>query len=446
VSGLKRSGVCPSGRSDGREDCGRRRHQKLQCDGKPSAGVEDGRGERGVILVGDIDGTKTRLAITFVVMLLWGSAPVLAQEYIRDTEPIPESVDQEVTPFELAFKEKAKIPRFFPWLKEKLKDTPPFLRDTTLGLNVRSYYFYRDNYPGSSPQVNEAWALGGSLSYQSGWFLDHFDVGTVLYTSQPIYAPEDRDGTGLLKPGQQGYTVLGQLYGRVKVVEGNFINLYQYEYNTPFINKNDSRMTPNTFEGYTFTGSSGGKDGALGFNYGLGYIDKIKLRNSDTFISMSEAAGAHVKRGVFAGGGRFSYGGFSLGAIDHYSDDIINIFYTEGTEKFFVTDNLGVLFTAQFTDQWSVGENLLTGYSFSTNQVGMKADMSYRRSVVTLGYTRNSQGADLQYPWSGYPGFTSVQVRDFNNAGENAFMGKVSYDFTSLGLQGVAAYALYVHG
>ena len=64
----------------------------------------------------------------------------------------------------------------------------------------------------------EAWALGGALSYQSGWFLDHFSVGAVLYTSQRLYGPDDRDGTLLLKPGQQGYTVVGQLYGRVKLV------------------------------------------------------------------------------------------------------------------------------------------------------------------------------------------------------------------------------------
>jgi len=181
-------------------------------------------------------------------MLLLGGMPVVAQEYIRDEEPIPESTDQVVTPLELAFREKPRIPRFFPWLKEQLKNTPPFLRDTGLDLNIRSYYYYKENYAGSNPQVNEAWALGGSLSYRSGWFLDHFSVGSTLYTSQPIYAPEDRDGTGLLKPGQQGYTVVGQIFGRVKFLEDNFINLYRYEYNTPYINRNESRMTPNINE------------------------------------------------------------------------------------------------------------------------------------------------------------------------------------------------------
>ena len=381
-----------------------------------------------------------------MVMVLWASTLVLAQEYIRNEEPIPKSVDQVVSPMELTFQEKPKIPRFFPWLKEQLKDTPAFFRDTTLGLKVRSYYFYRDNYSGSSPQVNEAWALGGSLSYRSGWFLDHFGVGAVLYTSQPLYAPDDTDGTLLLKPGQEGYTVVGQLYGRVKLFEENFINIYRYEYNTPFINQNDNRMTPNTFEGYTLTGVLGGKDGAPGFSYGTGYITRIKERNSDRFVWMSQDAGADVKRGVFTGGGRFFYKGFMFGAIDYYSDDILNIFYTESSYKLPVTDRIGLLFTAQFTDQRSVGGDLLKGYSFSTNQFGAKAEASLGGGIVTLAYTTDSKGADLQSPWGGYPGYTSVQVQDFNRAGESAFMVKASYDFTRLGLEGVAAYALFVHG
>jgi hypothetical protein len=39
-----------------------------------------------------------------------------------------------------------------------------------------------------------------------------------------------------------------------------------------------------------------------------------------------------------------------------------------------------------------------------------------------------------------------VQVQDFNRAGEDAFMVKGSYDFSRIGLDGVTAYALWVHG
>jgi hypothetical protein len=331
----------------------------------------------------------------------------------------------------------------FPRAKEQLKDTPAFFRDTKLNLNIRTYYFYRDKYDDSQ---SEAWTLGGAVSYQSGWFLDRFSLGSVLYTSQRLYGPEDRDGTLLLKPRQHDYTVVGQLYGRVKLFEENFLNIYRYEYNTPYINKNDSRMTPNTFEGYTFNGAYGGKEGAPGFKYGGGYILKIKERNSDRFVWMSQDAGADVKRGVFLGGGNVSYKGFTFGAIDYYSDDILNIFYTEGSYKLRVTDRLGLLFSAQFTDQRSTGDDLLKGYSFNTNQIGVKSDVSYGGAVLTLGYTHASRGEDMQNPWSGYPGYTSVQVQDFNRAGEDAFIAKLSYDFTTLGLQGVTAYALFVYG
>ncbi len=84
-------------------------------------------------------------ALGVLALLPVGITPVMAQEYIRDEEPVPDSVDQVVSPMELSFQEKAKIPRFFPWLKEQLKDTPAFFRDTKLNLNIRSFYLYRDN-------------------------------------------------------------------------------------------------------------------------------------------------------------------------------------------------------------------------------------------------------------------------------------------------------------
>jgi hypothetical protein len=379
---------------------------------------------------------------SIALFFLYGT-PAMAQEAISQEEPTPGSVQEEIVPMERSFQEKPSRPGFFPWLKEELKDAPPFFRDTKLDLNVRTYYLYRDKFDDT---IIEAWALGGSLSYRSGWFLDHFGIGATLYTSQPLHAPDDRDGTLLLEPVQEGYTQLGQLYARVKIMDENFINLFRYEYNTPYINKNDNRMTPNTFEAYTFTGTAGGKDGTPKFTYGAGYFDKIKPRNSDHFISMAEAAGVDADRGVYAAGANVSFPAFSIGAIDYYSNDIINIGYAEAKYTLTLTERLGILFSAQFTDQRSVGDDLLKGYSFETNQFGLMTSLSYRGGIITLAYTKNAEDADLQNPWSSYPGYTSVQVQDFNRAGENAFMVKGSYDFSHLGLDGVTAYALWVRG
>jgi len=390
-------------------------------------------------------GTVFFEGLVFIVLFLLGGTPALAQEAISAEEPTIGSVQEAVVPMERSFQEKPRIPGVFPWLKEKLKDTPPFFRDTKLDLKLRTYFLYRDNFDYS---LNEAWALGGSLAYRSGWFLDRFSIGAALYTSQPLYAPDPRDGTFLLQSGQEGYTVLGQLYGKIKIVDGNFLNIYRYEYNTPYINKNDSRMTPNTFEAYTVTGAAGGKDGAPRFTYGAGYFDKIKTRNSSSFISMSEAAGANVKRGVYAAGLNVSFPApaLSIGAIDYYANDIINIGYTEGKYTVNVTEHLALLLAAQFTDQRSVGGNLLEGFDFQTNQLGLQAALSYGGGILTLAYTMDAKGADLQSPWSSYPGYTSVQVQDFNRAGEDAVMIKGSYDFSRIGLEGVTAYALWVHG
>jgi hypothetical protein len=381
------------------------------------------------------------LVITLAPLLF--AAAVQAQDVISQEEPTPSSVDEISSPIERSFLERIERPGFFPWLKEQLKDTPAFFRDTKLDLNLRSFYFRRDKYDDS---VSSAWAMGGALAYKSGWLLDRIQVGTTFYWSERLYGPGDKDGTLLLKPGQNGYTVLGQAFGRIKLFEDHFVNLYRYEYNTPFIGKNDVRMTPNTFEGYTLTGSFGGKDGAPGFRYGAGYITKIKERNSDDFVWMSRDAGADVKRGVGVIGGTFTQGKFSLGAINYYSNDIINIFYTETKYSLPITKDLGAAVAFQFADQRSTGQDLLKGRSFAGDQIGLKGDLSYGGAVLSLGYTNTLQHEDMQNPWSGYPGYTSVQVQDFNRAKEQALITKLSYDFTRLGLEGVSSYVLYVHG
>ena len=104
--------------------------------------------------------------------------------------------------------------RYIPELQESLEKLPPFIRDTDLNLHFRTFYFDRIN-PDDS--VNEAWAIGGWLEYRSGWLWDTFAMGAVGYTSQPLYAPNDKDGTTLLAAGQGGITVLGQAYGQLPV-------------------------------------------------------------------------------------------------------------------------------------------------------------------------------------------------------------------------------------
>jgi hypothetical protein len=86
-------------------------------------------------------------------------------------------------------------------------------------------------------------------------------------------------------------------------------------------------------------------------------------------------------------GDLFCYGKFSLGAINYYSKDIINIFYTESKYSFSITKDLGALLAIQFADQRSTGDDLSKGRSFAANQVGVNGDMNHEGAAFTLGYT-----------------------------------------------------------
>jgi len=322
-------------------------------------------------------------------------------------------------------------------------ELPAFIADARFNAQLKTFYFNREKYDSTH---SEAWALGGSASFRSGYLANLLRVGAVVYTSQKLVGLNNRDGTLLLEPGQESYTVLGQAYAEIKLTDRIFGAIGRKEYNTPYINAHDVRMTPNTFEGITTYGTAGGKDGAPAWRFGAGYIDKIKEKNSDKFIWMSRDAGGSVDRGVFLAGANYTDGDFSLGAIDYFSDDIINIFYTEAKYTMPLSAGTKLALGAQYTNQHSTGSELLTGSRFSAHQGGVKGEYLAGAATVTLGYTNTGKGADIRNPWSGAPGYTSVQVLDFNRANERALIARAAYDFTVHGAPGLTAYALAVFG
>jgi hypothetical protein len=118
----------------------------------------------------------------------------------RDEVETLTSIEQGVTPIEHSF---APITHE-EWVRETRRQA---FRDTKFYGELRSFYMDSDNINGS---VNQAWALGGSLGFKTGYFRDLLAFGATGYTSQPLYAPAGKGGTLLLTSSQQGYTVLGQ--------------------------------------------------------------------------------------------------------------------------------------------------------------------------------------------------------------------------------------------
>jgi hypothetical protein len=290
-----------------------------------------------------------------------------------------------------------------------------------------------------------AWAIGGSAGFQTGLFRDLFSIGATGYTSQPLYAPDGEGGTKLLTSDQSGYTVLGEAYAQVRLSDDLGLTVGRRGFDTPYLSRNDSRMTPQTFEGVALQGATV-KDAHQGeWRYGAGYFDKEKEVDSSDFINMAKVAGASVDRGVYLAGINYKQlTGWGLGLIDYYSPDIINIAYAEVTYVIPLAETRRVNLSTQYTSQHSVGQDLLTGRSFSADQLGLKAEIATGPALLTAAYTETGRGTTVKSPWSGYPGYTSVQYGDFNDAGENAFMLRAACNVKAL--PGFSVYGLWVRG
>ena len=412
-----------------------------------------------------MSGAETTLGQQERELDLWMAAPSdlsLAVTQAAPADSALTSVEQGQTPLDQSFGD---------WRDWRLEKRRKAFEDTKFELNFRTFYFDRSDFSGAEKQ---AWAIGGWAGFKTGYFLDHIAFGATVYTTNPVFAPDDRDGTTLLQPGQEGYTALGEFYADIRIYDGLNINVGAKGYDTPFINRNDTRMTPNTFEavvlqgrvelGESSTDAGPAADGmglgkdekevavppptaskdAGAIRYGLGYFYQIKERNDNQFVSMSVDAGATVERGVFAAGALYEKGKFSIGAIDYFSEDIINIAYGETKMEFPISSDLKPKLALQFVDQSNVGDNLLDGDSFSGHQFGLKIDLPVQKALFTAGFTHAWGNANLRNPWSGYPGYTSVQVQDFNRAGESAFLLRAGYDFPWV--DGLSAYALAVFG
>jgi hypothetical protein len=317
------------------------------------------------------------------------------------------------------------------------------LEDTKADVQLRSYLLDRDKFDNSELS---ALALGGYAGFKTGYFRDRFAVGATVYTSQKLYGPEDKDGTGLLQPGQESYTVLGEIYGQFRFTDDIMLDIGRKTMNTPYINKSDTRMTPNTFESLMLMGSASNEESGNEWRFGFGYVDEMKARTSQDFVSMAEIAGAPdgVERGVYAGGANYKRGALSIGAVNYYSDDIINIFYTEAKYDIPLSEGYKIKLAAQYTAQDSAGDELLTGSSFSTSQIGVKAELAVGNALFTTAWNSNDDGADLVSPWGSIPSYNSVQVQDFNRAGEDSLLLRAGYTFKSM--PSLSAYALWVNG
>lgn len=328
-------------------------------------------------------------------------------------------------------------------VRDILKDANPFFRDTDLNLHLRTYYRgVQTTTPGKS---QEAWAAGGWLEYKSGWLLDTLQIGGTLFGTGPIYAPENRDGTALLKPVQDGFVVPGIAYAALRYQEYATLTGFRQYVDTPYVNRQDNRMVPRTNEGITVAGK-------LGFvEYLGGYLWTQKPRDSDVFKSFAELAGVRGEdRGTFVGNLKIRpLSGLTFTLHDSYTPDIFNTFYIDGEYAWQITPDWSLRIAGQYTDQRSVGQDLTTSSAFQewvTNVGGGRVLLSYKGATLKGAFSFTGPGNTIQTPFGGYPGYISQLFNDFNRANETAWLVGLAYDFKTVGLPGFTANFEYSSG
>ena len=334
------------------------------------------------------------------------------------------------------------LERLFQPLKEQMKDLPPFFRDADVKAHFRTYYFNRTN---PNDTVNEAWAFGGWLAARSGWLLDTFSIGGTLYGSAPLYAPEERDGTLLLKPGQEGYYVPGEAWAALRYQDYAVLRGYRQLVDMGYVNPQDNRMTPNTFEAVTL----GGK--ASWVQYVTGYLWEIKKRNADTFISMSSAAGVKGQHdGVAIGGVRLTpLKNLRIDLNDAWGVNMFNTLFSEVDYLHPINDQWKVRLGAQFTDQRAVNEARVQTANeryWDTQNGAFRTQLLYQELTLTGAFSITASGNTIQSPWGSFPGYLSMIDQDFNRANEKAVLVGLAYDFSRILARGLAAYTNIVWG
>lgn len=309
---------------------------------------------------------------------------------------------------------------------------PGFIEGAQLLFKSRMYYLNRTR---DNDIDSVGLALGGALELKSGWWNERVQVGGVVYTSQVLYGPEDKDGTLLFKPGPEQFTVLGEAYLTLRTSDKDILRIGRQSFDLPWLSRHDIRMAPNTF-----TAIALGRQSSNGLAYIAGYVDSIKRKNDDEFIPMSEAAGAAGSdKGLGLLGAQYTFAdGAVIGATNQNAFDVMNTFFIKGEKSFEIADGISVRGFAQYTDQRSVGDELIG--SFETYLAAVKGELSFPSGSFRLAASRAGDEKGLQSPFGGPPNYLSIIIDNFDRAGEKSVMAGMSYDLAGIGIEGISLF------
>jgi hypothetical protein len=263
-------------------------------------------------------------------------------------------------------------------------------------VQLRTFYFDTESISGAK---SEAWAVGGWAGVRSPWWGDLFQIGVLGYTSQKLYGPTTRTAPAAHARAEVVQCARRGL-GALKVFDQTLTG-YRQLVNRPYINPQDNRMVPNTFEAYTLTGA------ASGVSYTGGYIAKMKtaIRQLRLDVHRRRQQGHAQGRGLR--GRHLGLHEERLPRMDEqYVTDLFNNFYVDAKYPIAIDAETLLVLGAQYTSQRSIGKEFIG--DFSTYHAGVQAALSRGPFGVQLYYTQNGNGFDSQNPFGDHASYLNL--------------------------------------
>ena len=332
----------------------------------------------------------------------------------------------------------------------------------------------------SSNLDNKANGIGGSLIYKTAP-LSGFSGTVGLYTSQNAdFYRDDKAKVGSTKAGKDtfsrgkiragkdsntytgdyGMSVLGQAYLQYDVAKTSIIGGRQM-FETVFTKSNDTKMIPNTFDGFTVTS----KD-IPDTKIQAAYFTAQKLRDHEVahdviaFDSWYQNDDSAINKNLTADvvgtdneliiveANNKSIKNLKLKAAYALVPDVLSNFVLEGHYKIPVGDNWsvtpGVRYMQQMDELGKTGEDVAhrningisaAGYtnvdSLDSSLLCARIDVKNGPLLVRLGWSEVADEADIVAPWRGFPtgGYTRAMAQYNWDANTETTMLQVDYDF-----------------
>lgn len=308
-----------------------------------------------------------------------------------------------------------------------------FLAGGSLDLRVRGYFMDR-TFPETFryPQVeNEALALGGGLAYTTGTW-HGASLGLTFYTSQKLWAPPDKGGTGLLQDGES-FAVLGEAFlqwegGKTRV------RLFRQRLETPVLGSRDIRMVPYTWEAYTVENRS-----VRGLSVLASWVTHAKDWTSTTFVRIGPWIGApevDAPTGLLGLVWESPAKSFTAQAWGYHTQDVVGTAYLQADGRVPLGKGFSLALSGQGTFQWEVGKAVYPGTQSQSG--GLRAALGWKGSEARVAAVVSGRDGDFLNLFGIYPGFTSIMEEDNNLAGETSWLLGLTLDLGAFGVPGVS--------